>query len=50
MVKNNGVKKIVDLWYETVRGNMKKCMEKQHEFSDMMWNLHEEIYGDLDGK
>ena len=39
------VKTIVDLWYETQMGNMYKCMEKQHEFVDMMYGLREEIYG-----
>ena len=41
---NNGVKKIVDLWYETQMGHHKKCREKQLEFADMMWELYEEIY------
>ena len=39
------IKDIVDLWYETQMGNMHKCMRKQHEFSDMMHELREEIYG-----
>jgi len=37
------VKDIVKLWYETQMGNMKKCREKQFEFSDMMWELHSNI-------
>ena len=40
------IKEIVDLWHETVSGNMHKCMEKQHEFSDLMWSLHERLYGE----
>jgi len=40
------VKEIVDLWYETQMGYYKKCREKQLEFSDLMWNLHEEMYGE----
>ena len=44
------IKEIVDLWHETVSGNMHKCMKKQHEFSDLMWSLHEEFYGEKDGK
>ena len=39
------IKEIVDLWYETVSGNMHKCMEKQHEFSDLMWGLYEKLNG-----
>ena len=42
---NNGVKKIVDLWYETQMGHYKKCQEKQHEFADIMWELYEEFNG-----
>ena len=34
------VKKIVDLWYETQMGDMKKCKEKQHELADLMWELY----------
>ena len=37
------VEKLVELWYETQMGCMHKCMRKQHEFSDMMWKLYEEI-------
>jgi len=46
---NNGVKKIVDLWYETQMGHHKKCREKQLEFADMMWELYEEIYDPMVG-
>ena len=41
------IKEIVDLWYETQRGYYKKCQEKQHEFVDLMWNLHDEIYDSI---
>ena len=37
------IKQLVLLWYETQMGNMQKCKEKQVEFSDIMWNLHEKI-------
>ena len=37
------VKEIVLLWYETQMGDMKKCKEKQFEFSDMMWKLYDEF-------
>ena len=37
------VKDIVSLWVETQRGCMHKCKEKHFEFSDMMWELNEEI-------
>ena len=40
------IKEIVDLWHETQMGCMHKCMKKQHEFSDLMWSLHEEFYGE----
>ena len=42
------VKEIVDLWYETQMGCMHKCMRKQHEFHDVMWELHEEFNGEDD--
>ena len=42
------IKEIVDLWYETQMGNMHKCMKKQHEFSDLMWELYEEFNGEDD--
>ena len=38
------IKEIVELWHETVSGNMHKCHEKQHEFADLMWSLYEEFY------
>ena len=44
------VKEIVDLWYETQMGDMKKCKEKQFEFADMMWKLYTEFNGEDDGK
>ena len=44
------IKEIVDLWYETQMGCMHKCLRKQHEFSDLMWGLHEKFYGEEDGK
>ena len=40
------IKEIEDLWYETQMGCMHKCMKKQHEFSDLMWSLHERLYGE----
>ena len=40
------IKEIVDLWYETQMGNIHKCREKQLEFSDLMWRLYEEFYGE----
>tara|TARA_R100000742_G_C4162750_1_gene3774 strand:+ start:300 stop:449 length:150 start_codon:yes stop_codon:yes gene_type:complete len=44
------IKEIVDLWHETVSGNMHKCMEKQHEFQDLMWSLYEKQNGEKDGE
>ena len=44
------IKEIVDLWYETQMGYMKKCQEKQFEFADLMWGLYEEFYGEDNGK
>ena len=40
---NKELEKIVKLWYETQMGCMHKCFKKQHEFSDLMWGLHEKI-------
>ena len=37
------VEDIVRLWHETQVGNMKKCKEKQVEFSNMMWELYSNI-------
>ena len=34
------VKDIVNLWYETQMGDMRKCKEKQFEFAEMMWGLY----------
>ena len=34
---------IVTLWYETQMGPMKRCMEAQAEFAEMMWALYEDI-------
>ena len=34
------VKDIVNLWYETQMGDMKKCHTKQFEFAEMMWGLY----------
>ena len=42
------IKEIVDLWYETQLGCMHKCMRKQHEFHDVMWELYEEFNGEDD--
>ena len=44
------VKEIVELWYETQMGCMHKCMRKQHEFHDVMWELYKEFNGEEDGK
>tara|TARA_Y100001963_G_C6653548_1_gene386904 strand:+ start:724 stop:870 length:147 start_codon:yes stop_codon:yes gene_type:complete len=40
MAEEKKIKEIVELWHETVSGKMQKCMEKQHEFSDLMWDLY----------
>ena len=34
---------IVRLWYKTQRGHIKKCRKAQMEFSDVMWELCEEL-------
>ena len=34
------LEKIVRLWYETQMGNVKKCREKQIDFSEIMWELY----------
>ena len=49
MAKKITIKEIVELWYETVQGKMKKCQEKHHEFQDLMWDLYEEFYPEDDG-
>ena len=38
------IKEIVELWHDSVSGNMHKCHEKNHEFQDLMWNLYEKFY------
>ena len=45
LVQIERVKSLVDLWYETQLGCMHKCLRKQHEFSDLMWELYEEFNG-----
>ena len=37
------LEEIVSLWHETQMGNIHKCREKQVEFSDIMWKLHEKL-------
>ena len=37
------IRDIVTLWHETQMGDMKRCMEAQSEFADMMWKLHSNI-------
>ena len=34
---------IVTLWHETQMGPMKRCMEAQAEFAEMMWALYEDM-------
>ena len=34
---------IVRLWHETQIGNIHTCREKQLEFSEMMWELYEDM-------
>ena len=41
-------KEIVKLWHETQVGHYKKCREKQIEFSEVMWKLHEGIEDDVE--
>jgi len=36
-------KELVLLWHETQMGNIHKCREKQFEFSDIMWELYNNI-------
>ena len=36
-------KHIVTLWHETQMGNIHTCREKQLEFSEMMWELYEDM-------
>jgi len=35
-------KELIELWHETQVGHYKKCIEKQFEFSDIMWKLYNE--------
>ena len=42
------IKEIVELWHETVSGNMHKCHEKNHEFQDLMWSLYERFFPEDD--
>ena len=48
LVQIERVKSLVDLWYETQMGCMHKCLRKQHEFSDLMWELYKEFNGEDD--
>ena len=43
------IKELVELWHETQLGCMHKCLRKQHEFHDIMWELHEEFHPEDDG-
>ena len=38
---------IVTLWHETQVGNIHKCREKQLEFSEMMWELYEDMQDEV---
>ena len=38
---------IVTLWYETQMGPMKRCMEAQAEFAEMMWALYEDMQPEI---
>ena len=40
-------KHIVTLWHETQIGPMKRCAEAQEEFSEMMWELHEDMQPEI---
>jgi len=48
LVQIERVRSLVDLWYETQLGCMHKCLRKQHEFHDIMWQLHEEFHPEDD--
>ena len=50
MAKKITIKEIVDLWYETQMGDMKKCQKKQLEFAALMGELYYEFNGEDDGK
>ena len=34
---------IVKLWYKTQRGHINECRKNQLIFSDIMWNLYENL-------
>ena len=38
---------IVTLWHETQIGNIHICKEKQLEFSEMMWELYEDMQPEM---
>ena len=38
---------IVTLWHETQIGNIHICREKQLEFSEMMWELYEDMQDEV---
>ena len=38
---------IVTLWHETQMGNIHTCREKQLEFSEMMWELYEDMQPEM---
>ena len=40
-------KHIVTLWHETQMGNIHTCREKQLEFSEMMWELYEDMQPEI---
>ena len=40
-------KHIVTLWHETQVGNIHTCREKQLEFSEMMWELYEDMQPEI---
>ena len=46
LLQRERVKSLVDLWYETQMGHIKKCQEKQFEFADIMWELYEDFHGE----
>ena len=42
------IKELVELWHETQLGCMHKCMRKQHELADIMWELYNEFHPEDD--
>ena len=38
---------IITLWHETQVGNIHTCREKQLEFSEMMWELYEDMQPEI---